>query len=188
MKRTAHIVTLAALAALCSASAYAQPQRYDPAIPQGVQRQSVAPAGELASPAPAPVPPRLIQNRPRGDRDADARHCLERPGNMAVHRCSLPYRSRVTKRRAAVKTKAKAPAEPVLKTEPPKPAAMKPRAPTSGDAAKAAEIVKPMDVTKPGAGVSPPLPGSARAPAAKAPSGVPTPVTTPGQPAAKAAK
>lgn len=188
MKRTARLVTLAALAALCSASAYAQPQRYDSAIPHGVQQQSVQPAGELVTPAPASVPPRLIQNRPRGNRDADARHCLDRASNKAVHRCSLPYRPRVTKRRATVRTKAKAPAEQALKIEPSKPGLMKPRAPQPGDAAKAAELVKPMDVTKPGAGISPPLPGSARAPAAQPPSGVPTPITTPGQPATKAAK
>ena len=115
MKRTAHIVTLAVLAALCSASAHAQTQRYDPAIPRGVQQQNVQPAGELATPAPAAVPPRLIQNRPRGARDADARHCLDRATNKAVHRCSLPYLPRVAKRRAALKTKAKAPAEPALK-------------------------------------------------------------------------
>lgn len=191
MKRIAHIVTLAALAGLCSSSAYAQVQRYDPAIPQGApQQSSVQPAGELASPAPSAVPPRLIQNRPRAQSDADARHCLDRASNKAVHRCSLPYRSRVTKRRAAIRTKAKAkaPAEQALKIEPSKPALMKPGAPRPGDAAKAAELVKPMDVTKPGAGVSPPLQTNAKAPAAKPPSGVPTPVTTPGQPAAKSAK
>ena len=189
MKRIAHIVTLAALAGLCNASAHAQ-ARYDPAIPQGVQQQSVQPAGELATPAPAPLPPRLIQNRPRAQSDADARHCLDRASNKAVHRCSLPYRSRVTKRRASIRTKAKAraPAEQALIIERSKPAIMKPGAPRPGDAAKAAELVKPMDVTKPGAGVSPPLQANAKTPATKPPSGVPTPVTTPGQPAAKAAK
>lgn len=186
MNRIANIATLTALAALCSASAYAQPQRYDPAVPRGVQQQSVQPAGELS--APAPVPPRLMQNRPRGDRDRDARHCLERAGNMAVHRCSLPYRSRVTKRQAAIKTKAKAPAPQTVKMEAAKPAVMEPRPPRSGDAARAAELVKPIDVTKPGAGVSPPLQGSTRAPASQPPSGVPTPITTPGQPPVKATK
>lgn len=185
MKRIALTVTLAAVAALASAAAYAQ-QSYEPALPRGVQPQSVQPAGQLA--APAPVPPRLNQNRPRGDRDADARHCLDRANNKGVHRCSLPYLPRAAKRRAAVKTKAQVPAEPVLRIEPAKPTQMKPGAARAGDTARAAELVKPMDVTKPGAGVSPPLKESARAPAAKPPSGVPTPVTTPGQPAAKAAK
>ena len=186
MKRIAYAVTLAAIAALPCASAYAQPRSYEPAIPLGLPQQSVQPAGELATPA--PVPPRLNQKRPRGDRDADARHCLDRANNKGVHRCSLPYLPRGAKRRAAVKTKVQAPAEPALRIEPSKPTQMKPAAPRPGDTAKAAELVKPMDVTKPGAGVSPPLNPGAKGPASKPPSGVPTPVTTPGQPPVKAAK
>jgi hypothetical protein len=186
MKRIAYTVTLAAIAAFSSASAFAQPRSYEPAVPLGLPQQSIQPAGELATPA--PVPPRLNQNRPRGDRDADVRHCLDRASNKAVHRCSLPYRPRVAQRGAALKTKAQAPAESAIRIEPSKPAQMKPGAPRPGDTAKAAELVKPMDVTKPGAGVSPPLNQSAKGPASKPPSGVPTPVTTPGQPAAKAGK
>jgi len=187
MERICHVLTLAALGVLCAASAHAQMQRYDPAIPKGVQEQRVEPSGELAKPAPAPIPPRLVQNQRRAQRDADARHCLTLATNKAVHRCSLKYRSRATKRAAVVKAKAKPASEKAAAIELSKPAdVVKPGAPRPGDAAKAAEIVKPMDVTKSGGPSKPPA-STAKAPepAKAAPSGVPTPVTTPGAPIKK---
>ena len=179
MKRIGHVVTFAALAVLGTASVSAQqPQRYDPAIPRGVEQQRVEPAGELARPEPAAKPPRLVQNRARAQRDADARHCLDRASNKGVHRCSLPYLPRAARRAAAVKTKAQAPAEKPPRIETAKPAdIVKPGAPRPGDAAKAAELVKPMDVTRSGA-----APGAAKAPASAPPTAAPTPAA-PSKPA-----
>ena len=173
MKR---IGLIAMLAALTATSAYAQP-RSDPAVPRGMTDQRVEPSGQLA-PAPAtPRPPRLIQNQRRSQRDADARHCLDRATNKGIHRCSLPYRSHASRAAGVKRASAKPPAAaPAPSIEISKPSGdMKPGAPRPGDAAKAADLVKPMDVTKPGA-VPKPV-ESAKAPAAAKPAapGVPPP-------------
>lgn len=186
MKRIGHIAAFAALAMLGTAPAGAQrPQSYDPAVPRGVEQQRVEPAGELARPEPAPTPPRLIQNRTRAERDADARHCLERASNKGIHRCSLPYLPRSARRAAAVKTQTKAAADKPVRIEAaPRADIVKPGAPRPGDAAKAADLVKPMDVTRSGGGA---VADAAKAPlAAKPPSGAPTPSTTPAAPAKSA--
>lgn len=189
MKRIGPAVVMTLLGLMCAAGAYAQTQRYDPATPSGVPQQRVDPAGELAQPAAAPRPPRLIQNQRRSRRDADARHCLALSANKAVHRCSLPYRSRATKRAAATRAKSKAASQQPISREASKPASVVKRAPPRpGDTAKAAELVKPMDVTRPGGTptpVAPASPAPASAKAAQPPSGVPAPITTPGAPAKK---
>lgn len=149
------IGVFALLAALSATAAYAQ-QRYDPAIPRGVTEQRVEPSGELAKPAAAAVPPRLVQrNAQRHARDADARHCLDQaPNNKGIHRCSLKYRSHASRaasvKRASAKAPDAAPAPAIEITKPPADIA-KPGAPRPGDAGKAADLVKPMDVTKPAA-------------------------------------
>ncbi|HYH42650.1 MAG TPA: hypothetical protein VD867_11775 [Burkholderiales bacterium] len=166
MNRIGPVVTMAALAAFCAASAQAQAprtydpkvpqiqpaQRYEPAVPRGVPEQRLDPAGELGQPARAPLPPRLAQNERRTQRDADARHCLTLTNNRAVHRCAERYRSRAARARAAAVKKAsakrgEAPA-PVAIEASKAPDVVKPGAPRPGDAAKAADLVKPMDVTK----------------------------------------
>jgi hypothetical protein len=151
----ARLSTLAALAVLAAAPVYGQGRTYEPVVPQGISEQRVEPAGELAQPSrTASVPPRLVQNRTRAQSDADARHCLTASSNKDIHRCAqryLPASARAaTVRRASVKAPApKAAARPAVEisrsTE-----IVKPGPPRPGDAAKAAEIVKPMDVTKPG--------------------------------------
>ncbi len=151
----ARFSTLAALALVAAAPVYGQGRTYEPVIPRGIPDQRVEPAGELAQPAiSAPVPPRLVQNRAKAQNDADARHCLTATSNRDIHRCAQRYlpasAGAATVRRASAKAPAlKAAAQPaveisrsteIVKSGPPRP----------GDAAKAAEIVKPMDVTKPG--------------------------------------
>jgi hypothetical protein len=187
------LLALAALAALSAGAASAQ-QRYDPAIPRGVPDQRLEPAGELGQPvgqpASAPIPPRLVQNNRRAQRDADARHCLTLATNREVHRCSLRYRPRgapgaVVKARA--KPSASKPAA-AAGIEPDMPAnIVKPGAPRPGDTAKAQDLVKPMDVTKPG-GVPKPIESTAKAEPPKPPVSAPTAVTPPAKPAAPAAK
>jgi len=150
----ARLSTLAALAVVASAPVYGQGRTYDPVIPRGIPDQRVEPAGELAQPVmAAPLPPRLIQNRTRAQNDADARHCLTATSNRDIHRCAeryLPGSARAaTVRRASAKAAApKADSQPAIEisrsTE-----IVKPGGPRPGDVAKAAEIVKPMDVTKP---------------------------------------
>ena len=171
----------AMLVALSATSAYAQ-QRYDPAIPRGMTEQSVQPAGELAKPESAPLPPRLVQNERRHARDADARHCLDQAtNNKAIHRCSLKYRSRASRaasvKRAAAKPAAP-PAAPAIEISKPPADIVKPGAPRPGDAAKAADLVKPVDVTKPSA-----VPKAAEAPKAAEPPKPAAPGTPPPPPA-----
>ena len=143
MKR---IGSVAALALLAAASAYAQTQ-YEPAIPRGVQDSAVQPSRELVQPAPAaqvvePTVPRLVMNRARGGSDADARQCLQLASNRQIHRCAERYRSQA--RRASVtRTRAAKPAEAIT------PAA-RARAADLGkpDMSKAADAAKPIDTAK----------------------------------------
>lgn len=130
MNRIGPLVSLAMLAALTAGAASAQ-QYYDPAIPRGVPEQRLRPTGELTQPAPAPIPPRLVQNAQRTQRDSDARQCLTLPTNNAVHRCSLRYRSHASRRAGVMKASAK-------------PSASKAAATAAGiEPAKSADIVKP---------------------------------------------
>jgi hypothetical protein len=186
MIRIGPVVTMAALAAFWGASVDAQTprtyepkvpqiqpqQRFEPAVPRGLPDQRLEPAGELARPASAPVPPRLVQNARRAQRDADARHCLTLATNRAVHRCAERYRSRAARAaRAASAKKAslKAPAAPApIAVEASRPDVVKPGAPRPGDAAKAADLVKPMDVTRP-SGTPRPLETSKAPPKASEP-------------------
>lgn len=174
------LLALAALAVLSTATASAQ-QRYDPAIPRGVSEQRVEPSGELAQPARAPIPPRLVQNARRTQHDADARACLTLATNKAVHRCSLKYRSRASRAavvKASTKRSSAQPAASAGSADIAKPAeVVKPGAPRPGDAAKAQELVKPMDVTKPG-GTPKTIDSTAKAPEAAKPP-VPAPSATP---------
>lgn len=177
------IVLLAMLAALTVTSAYAQ-QRYDPAIPRGMTEQPVQPSGELAQPAPAPLPPRLVQNERRHQREADARHCLDQATtNRQIHRCSLKYRSHASReapvKRASAKSSAAPPPAPAIVITKPPADIVKPGAPRPGDAAKAADIIKPMDVTKPSAVSKAPEPAKA------APSAPPPPPAKAPEPAKK---
>lgn len=151
----ARLCTLAALAFVAAAPVYGQGRTYDPVIPRGIPDQRVEPAGELSQPATfAPVPPRLVQNRTRAQSDADARHCLSATSNKDIHRCAQRYLPRSARAATVRRASAKAPAPKVAS----KPAVeisrsteiVKPGPPRPGDAAKAAEIVKPIDVTKPG--------------------------------------
>jgi len=177
----------AVLAALTVTSAYAQ-QRYDPAIPRGMTDQRVEPSKELAPAPAAPVPPRLIQNQLRAQRDADARHCLDQATtNRQIHRCSLKYRSRASRAVSVKKASAKPPAA-AAKAEITKPPAdvVKPGAPRPGDAAKAADLVKPMDVTKPAAVPKPVESAKAPAPAKATPPVKPAAPGAPPPPPAKA--
>ena len=171
----------AMLAALTVTSAYAQ-KSFDPAIPRGITDQRVEPSREL-SPAPAaPVPPRLIQNQLRAQRDADARHCLDMGNNKGIHRCSLTYRSRASRAASVKKASVKPPAA-AAKAEVTKAPTdvVKPGAPRPGDAAKAADLVKPIDVTKPAAVPKPvesakaPEPGKTASPVKPAVPGAPPP-------------
>jgi len=194
MNRIGPVVTAAALAVACAQMAYAQ-RVVEPAVPRALQsgesvpgRQLDAPppAGGMSAPAPAgggiaASPPQLQQNVRRHARDADARHCLQRATNKDVHRCAQPFLhggARVTKAAAKKETSkrsGKAPAEkpaPVVAEPPKPPEAMKPSTAKPEDKAKAAEIVKPMDVTKPSATGTAPAPkpdAKAPAPAAGAP-------------------
>ena len=88
---------LAMLAALSATSAYAQ-QRYDPAIPRGMTEQQVQPVGRARKARARTLPPRLVQNQQRHQREADARHCLDQATtNRQIHRCSLKYRSHASR-------------------------------------------------------------------------------------------
>ena len=197
----ARVVILAALAVSPAAAAHAQtprsyeptipriqPQpRFEPAVPRPVPDRSLEPSGELTPPAAAPLPPRLIQNQRRAQRDADARHCLTATSNRAIHRCAERYRPRASRTArvrkasakppaaAAVTDKAPAAAAATVKAPPPavgittKPDLAKPGAARPGDAAKAADLVKPMDVTKP-SGTPRPVESGKAPEAAKAPS------------------
>lgn len=164
-------------------------QRYDPAIPRGMPEQRGEPAREITQTAPAPIPPRLVQNSRRAQRDADARQCLAMATNKDIHRCSLRYRSAAS-RAAVVKASAKPAAAPAASVELAKPADIGKSGPVRpGDAAKAADLVRPMDVTKGGtfkaadttAKAPEPAKPAVPPPAATAPTKSPTPA-----PAAKA--
>lgn len=181
------IVLLAMLTALTATSAYAQ-QRYDPAIPRGMTEQPVQPSGELAQPARARLPPRLVQNERRHQREADARHCLDQATtNRQIHRCSLKYRSHASReapvKRASAKSSAAPPRAPAIEITRPPADIVKPGAPRPGDAAKAADLVKPMDVTKPSAVSKAAGPVKPAAPAA--PSAPPPPPAKAPEPAKK---
>ena len=160
----ARLLTAAALAALAAASVHAA-QIVEPTIPKAIpDSRSVEPAGTLAPPAAPPgslaspntagAPPKLVQNIKRHQRDADARHCLKQAStNKGVHRCAERYRPRGARtasvKKASVKPPAdKAAAQPGVEIS--RSDVVKPGAPRPGDAAKAADLVKPMDVTKPG--------------------------------------
>ena len=160
----ARLAATAALAVLAGASVHAA-QTFEPTIPKAIpESRPVAPAGTLAPPAAPPgslaspdttgAPPRLVQNIRRHQRDADARHCLQQAKtNKGIHRCAERYRPRGARatsvKKASVKPpagNAAAPAVEISRT----PDVVKPGAPRPGDAAKAADLVKPMDVTRPG--------------------------------------
>ena len=157
------ISLIAALAVFAAASAHAQVQRIDPAVPSALPDSRVEPARELGSTAPrelgtiAPrevgsiAPPELVMDRRRGGSDADARHCLELPTNRQVHRCAERYRSRAARARTMAKAPkaAPAPAKTAELVKPPIDAPKPGGAPRPSDVAKAADLVKPMDVTKP---------------------------------------
>lgn len=185
-----NIKGLIAVAALASAaSAHAQ-QSFEPAVPRGLQEQRVQPSGELTQPAETPLPPRLVQNQARAQRDADARHCLQRSANKDIHRCAHPYLSREARQRvrsatAKSKSTTRAASRPAQRAadvaRPPEPVAT--GAPRASDAAKAADLVKPMDVTRP-AGTPRPVEAAKSAPATStagaATSGATAPNRTPG--------
>ena len=161
----ARLLTAAALAALAAASVHAATTA-EPTIPKAIpDSRPVEPAGTLAPPAAPPgslaspdttgAPPKLVQNIKRHQRDADARHCLQQAtSNKGIHRCAERYRPRGARTASVKKASVKPPAENAAA----KPAVeisrsadvVKPGAPRPGDAAKAADLVKPMDVTKPG--------------------------------------
>ena len=73
-----------------AATAHAQPQRPDTALPNPVAETRVEPAGELKE----ALPPRLDQSAARPQSDLDARHCLDAANNTEVHRCAERYRTR----------------------------------------------------------------------------------------------
>ena len=140
---------IAVIAVLTAASAIAQMQRVDPAVPRPLPESKVEPAGELA----ATVPPRLIQNERRSRSDVDVRHCLALPTNSQIHRCAHPYLSRASRTRVAKSAGRAKPAAAAKAAETAKPTNL-PKPPgatvSPSDAAKAADLVKPMDVTKRG--------------------------------------
>ena len=184
MNRIGGIVTAAALAMICVASAQAQ-RTVEPAIPRGLDQQPLDPPRPLSQPpsppldpqprslpgpdtfvtpgsAPARTPVQLNMNAQRAQRDADARHCLAASTNKDVHRCAERYRSRASRAatvRASAKPKAAVARSDKARAEKPlpvvvdaaKPEVLKPGAPRPEDKAKAADLVKPMDVTRPSA-------------------------------------
>ena len=97
MIRIGLLVALAAAAA----TAHAQPQRPDTALPSPVTETRVEPSGELKE----ALPPLLDQSAARPRSDLDARHCLDAAtSNAEVHRCAEPYRPRPTQARTPVRT------------------------------------------------------------------------------------
>ncbi|HYC48436.1 MAG TPA: hypothetical protein VED01_23435 [Burkholderiales bacterium] len=134
--------------------------------PPSTPAPAAAPGGTWGdrpmAPQAAPAPMQLQMNARRAQRDRDARHCLSLATNRQVHRCSLAYRSRgaraavvkaSTKKSTKVSRAEKAAAE---KSPAPAVSTVKPEAPKGGaprpeDKAKAADLVKPMDVTRPSA-------------------------------------
>jgi hypothetical protein len=145
MKR---IGSIAAIALLAAASAYAQTQ-YEPAIPRGIPDSSVQPSRELSQPssaAPAaqvvePVVPQLVMDPKRGHSDADARQCLQFASNTQIHRCAERYRAHAARRASVTRTKAAKPAEAIAPSARAKAADLgKP------DLSKAAEPAKPVDM------------------------------------------
>ena len=153
MKR---ITSMAAIALLSAASAYAQTQ-FEPAIPRGIPDTAVQPSRELAQPAPAapapqvvePVVPRLVMNRARGRTDADARQCLQLATNRQIHRCAERYLPRAA-RKGVRRTKAARSAQAIAPSARAKAADLgKP------DMSKAADPAKPVDL-KAGAASTPP--------------------------------
>lgn len=94
MKR---FVWILAVAAYATGASYAQ--TVEPVIPQDIPDSRVGgPSGSR------PSAPQLAMNRPRGDRESDARACLQLASNTQIHRCAEPYRSNVKR---AVRTRAK---------------------------------------------------------------------------------
>jgi hypothetical protein len=94
MKRFVWILAVAAYAAGAS---YAQTA--EPGIPQDIPDSRIGgPSGS------SPSAPQLAMTRPRGDRESDARACLQLASNTQIHRCAEPYRSNV---KPAVRTRAK---------------------------------------------------------------------------------
>lgn len=175
-------LVLLAGVSLLAVSGHAQ-QRYDPAIPKGMSEQPIAPAVEPIQSAPAPIPPRLVQNAQRAQRDADARNCLTLSTNKEVHRCSLRYRSQAARAAAVRKASTKPAATPpaAASIEFSRPAeVVKPGPVRPADAAKAADLVKPMDVTKGGTAKAADTTAKAPEPAkpAAAPPAVPPPAAT----------
>ena len=192
MNRFGPVVSAVALAVVCAEAAYAQ-RVVEPAVPRALQQGESVPGRQLDAPPPAggmaapagggiaAAPIQLEQNVRRHARDADARHCLQRASNKDVHRCAQPYLprgARVTRAAAtkedtpkrSAKGSAKVPAEkpaPIVAAEPPKPETLKPGAAKAEDKAKAADLVKPMDVTKtsPPAAPKPEVKPEAKAPA-----------------------
>lgn len=84
------------LLAATAGAAHAQRQTVEPAIPQGIPESRIE--------GPSPSAPELVMNRPRGNRDSDARACLQLASNTQIHRCAEPYRSNA---RRPVRTQAK---------------------------------------------------------------------------------
>ena len=160
----AGLMSAAAFAALAAVSVHAA-QTYEPTIPRSIaEPRVVEPAGTLAPPATPgvdlsqptlqqPLPPQLVQNIKRHQRDADARHCLQQAStNKGIHRCAERYRPRGARAASVKKASVKPPAEKAAAQpgiEISRSDVVKPGAPRPGDAAKAADLVKPMDVTKP---------------------------------------
>lgn len=185
MNRIGRTIGAGMLAFLCTGAALAQ-NRYESAVPRALPEQRVAPSRQLdpqpvvpserAAPAPTPRTMQLQMNSRRAAHDADARHCLSLASNRQIHRCAVPYLHRASRRSAAKPRveKTRAARSTSQKTSPAvvemtKPGVLKPGAPRPDDRAKAAELVKPMDVTKASPGVKSPEPAAkGAAPAATA--------------------
>ncbi len=85
---------IAALVA-AAATAQAQPQPPDTAVPSPAMETRVEPSGEIKETR----PPRLEQAAARTRSDVDARQCLDFATNSEVHRCAERYRSRTAQAR-----------------------------------------------------------------------------------------
>jgi hypothetical protein len=179
MKR---IGSIAAVALLAAASAYAQTQ-YEPAVPRAIPDSSGPQSRELVQPtqtAPAgqvvePVVPRLVMDRTRGHNDTDVRRCLQFASNKQIHRCAERYRphashASVTRTKAAKASEAVAPAARAKAADLGKP-----------DLSKAASPGKTAGTAKPA--IAPP---STTAAAVQKPAATPAPAA-PEKPAAKTA-
>ncbi|HET7157848.1 MAG TPA: hypothetical protein VFI62_02560 [Burkholderiales bacterium] len=91
-----HFIWILLVAAATAGAAYAQKQTVEPAIPQGLPESRIE--------GTSPSAPELVMNRPRGNRDSDARACLQLASNTQIHRCAEPYRSNAKR---PVRTQAK---------------------------------------------------------------------------------